>query len=445
MRGMVEAAVVGPPQRSFFIATAATYSTQLAVAVLSLGNVLVISWALGAEGRGNVALLTTVAYLTASLSTLGIEQSNANRGARDKASRATLASNSLVFAAVAGTVSMVIVFVLFLVAEDSGGDIGWNLRVFALASVPVIVFQIALDYLVRAEYGFAWANAAWLMQPVVNVLANGALAAVHRLTVGRAVVSWELGQALTVVVLVWYVLTRGSGFGAPDLAMARESVKFGLKAYVGRAFTVGNYRLDQWILGAVAGARELGLYSVAVSWAEILFFLPTVIVLVHRPILVQLAGEDARASAARVFRMTIILTTGFAIVLMFVAPFLCEDIFPAAFGASTNQLRVLGIGCFGIVSLKLLGNALTARDRPMLATAGTGAAFITTVVLDVVLIPKYGGMGAAIASTVAYTIGGVAIALFFTQALGGRASDLMPRVGDAVAVARLTKRVRWAR
>ena len=50
---------------------------------------------------------------------------------------------------------------------------------------------------------------------------------------------------------------------------------------------VGNYRADQWIVGSIAGARELGLYSVAVAWAELLFYLPGVISLLQRPDLVR--------------------------------------------------------------------------------------------------------------------------------------------------------------
>src|SRR4051812_10715256 len=96
---MVDAggAAAPPPRRpSFGFAAAVTYGTQLVVAVLSLLNVLVVSWALGPDGRGDVALLTTIAYLTASLSTLSIEQANANIGGREEGRRRALATNSLV-------------------------------------------------------------------------------------------------------------------------------------------------------------------------------------------------------------------------------------------------------------------------------------------------------------------------------------------------------------
>jgi O-antigen/teichoic acid export membrane protein len=440
---MVDAeGVAAPPPRrpSFGFATAVTYGTQLVVAVLSLLNVLVVSWGLGAEGRGDVALLTTIAYLTASLSTLGIEQANANIGGREEHHRPSLASNSLVLALMFGSASASVIALLFVVVPDAGGELSWNVRFLALCAVPLIVFQVALDYLVRAEYGVFHANLAWLLQPVANVVINGLLAATDHLTVGRSVAAWILGQGLTVLVLVWYLLAHGSGFGPPQRSLATRSLGFGLRAHAGRVLTLGNYRLDQWLLGAVAGARQLGLYSVAVSWAEALFFLPTAITLVQRPDLVRASRREAADRAERVFRVALIVTIPLTIALLVAAPVLCVVIFPDEFRESIPQLRVLALGGFGIISLKLLGNALTAQGKPLLATAGTAVAFLATVVLDILLIPGHGGMGAAIASTIAYTLGGVAIAVLFVRALGASVSGLVPRPKDLLALARLTQR-----
>ena len=108
--------------------------------------------------------------------------------------------------------------------------------------------------------------------------------------------------------------------------------------------------------------------------------------------------------------------------------------FGESFRESVGMLRVLTVGAFGIVALKLLGNALTAQRKPMLETAAIGVAFVCTVALDVILIPAHGGSGAAVASSVAYTVGGVAAALIFTWALKGRLVDLVPRGVELVSV-----------
>jgi O-antigen/teichoic acid export membrane protein len=116
------------------------------------------------------------------------------------------------------------------------------------------------------------------------------------------------------------------------------------------------------------------------------------------------------------------------------APFLCVVVLGESFRSSIPQLRILALGGPGIVALKLFGNALTAQRQPMRETAAIGFAFVAIVVLDIVLIPTHGGMGASIASTIAYTIGGVAAGVIFLRTLPGRARDLVPRMRDVGAL-----------
>ena len=71
--------------------------------------------------------------------------------------------------------------------------------------------------------------------------------------------------------------------------------------------------------------------------------------------------------------------------------------------------------------------ALTSQNRPLLETAGILVAFAVTAVTDVLLIPSHADLGASIASTISYTAGGLAMAVLFVHALGGRLSDLLPR------------------
>jgi O-antigen/teichoic acid export membrane protein len=193
---------------------------------------------------------------------------------------------------------------------------------------------------------------------------------------------------------------------------------------------VGNYRGDQWMLGAMVGPRELGLYSIAVAWAELLFYLPGVLVLVQRPDLVRATAADAVSRALRVCRVAFLLSGAAAVVMFAIAPLLCAGVFGERFRGSIDDLRVLSLGAFGIVAFELLRNALTAQRKPMLGSAAVGVAFVLTVALDVLLIPRYGGLGAAIATAAAYTCGGIAAGLIFARAMHARLADMTPRLDD---------------
>jgi O-antigen/teichoic acid export membrane protein len=204
-------------------------------------------------------------------------------------------------------------------------------------------------------------------------------------------------------------------------------VGFGIKTHAGQIGMVGNYRLDQWLLGSISGAKSLGLYSVAVAWAEVLFFLPNALATVQRPDLVRANRTEASRQASVGFRAGALLTLLSVVVLLGAAPFLCVTVFGSDFHGSIRDLRILALGAFGIAAIKQLGTALTSQNKPLLETAGILVAFAVTAVTDILLIPSHADLGASIASTVSYSAGGLAMAAIFVRALGGRVSDLLPR------------------
>ena len=410
-------------------AAATTYATNLAVAVLSLVNVLFVARALGPAGRGDVAFLIAVALLTSHLASFSLQQAHANLGAAEPETRRGLAANAVLFAAFMSTAAGGLVLGLVAAFPALGGEVSRTLLLIALAAIPALLLRSYLSFLVQADYGFAVTNVAWISGPLTSAIVNGVMASLGVLTVASATIAWLGGQTLGALILVAYV-RRHAGFGRPDAQLARRTLGFGARSHVGHFMQVGNYRVDQWFLGSMVGSRELGLYSIAVAWAELLFYLPGVLVLVQRPDLVRADPQEAARSTARVVRVALVVAAGAATVLAVSAPLLCAGVFGEDFTGSVDDLRVLALGAFGIVAFELLRNTLTAQGKPMLASAAVGVAFILTIVLDLLLIPTLGGLGAAIATTAAYTGGGVAVALIFARALETRVRDLVPRPRD---------------
>ncbi len=310
-----------------------------------------------------------------------------------------------------------------------GGPVTRGLLWVAVASIPVVIARVYFSFLLQSEYAFKVTNAAWLIGPLIGACGNAALALLGWITVTTAFATWVIGQVIGLVLMVAYA-ARHSGFARPDLGLVRRALGFGLKTHPGRLMGVGNYRADQWFVGSIAGARELGFYSVAVAWAEMLYYLPGVLTLVQRPDLVRATREEAARRTARVFRIAVILAASASVVLILVAPLLCTVVFGSEFSASVDDLRVLALGAFGITAIDLLPNALTAQRMPIRGMWAIAVAFVVTIALDIALIPPFGGIGAATANTVAYTIGGVAAAWIFSRTLRLPVRDLAPTRGE---------------
>jgi O-antigen/teichoic acid export membrane protein len=419
-------------RRPAFVQTCLTFGTNISAGALSLVNVLVISRALGPGGRGEVVFLLAVANLTHYLSTLGVQDANINFASTMPASRRSLATNSVFLAAVLGALGAGVVVLLISIVPAIGGDASPLWLGLALGTIPILILQNYLMRLIQADYRFAASNSLWLLGPVVNVVGNSLFYAAGIITVGSAVTVWIVGQTLACSILVYYVARRLAGFGRPDFQLARSALAFGVRSHGGGMMMIGNYRLDQWIMGATRPASDLGLYSVAVAWAETLFFLPEAVRMVLRPDLARARRNDAAAQTEAATRLTLLVTALLAGAIALLAPFLCETVFGSSFSGSVFQLRLLVGGAIGVAMIKLLGSALTAQRKPLLESAAIGIGLLATVLLDAWLIPAYGGVGASVASTVSYNIGGIAAALIFAHALRTRVSRLVPRPREAV-------------
>jgi O-antigen/teichoic acid export membrane protein len=419
-----------PRRRSPIVNVIGTYGQQVAGAALGLVNVLIVSRSLGPTGRGEVAFVLTMAMLVSQLSNLGVQTSVMNFGGRDRKLLPSLAGTSVALSLLLGGAAMGVVTLLIHFFPAVGGGVDPGTRWIALGCVPILILAYYLYMLAMVEYRFGITNTVVLLGPIVNALTNGILFATGHLSVRTAVIAWAAGQTIGLVVIVWYVHVGLGSFARADRRLAKRMVGFGLKTHAGQIGMVGNYRLDQWILGSISGARALGLYSVAVAWSEVLFFLPNAVANVQRPDLVRADGKEASRQASIGFRAGTLLTLVSAVFLIAAAPFLCETIFGSDFHGSIRDLRILALGAFGIAAIKQLGTALTSQNKPMLETAGILVAFAVTAVTDVVLIPTHADLGASIASMISYTAGGLVMAALFVRALGARPTDLLPRRSD---------------
>jgi O-antigen/teichoic acid export membrane protein len=423
-------------RRSLASSALETFSANVVVSGLSLVNVLITARALGAAGRGEVAFLTTVAALTSQIATMGIQQANVNFAGSEPRLLPALMSNSLVLAGLLGTAAAGILAGAVAIVPAIGGSATGPLLALALVSLPVLILRIFLEFLAHAGYRFRLTNFSYLLIAILTCTVNGSLAVAGVLSVGTAVGAWIAGQALAATLLWW----RLGGFRRrpqrPDVGLARRMLGFGLRAHGGRVMLLGNYRVDQWILGSVAGSRELGVYSVAVAWSETLFFISQALSQVQRPDLVRAKMEQAGQRAAAVLRVALAATILAGLAIAALAPVLCVGFFGEEFRDAVGLTRILACGALGIAALKVLGNALTAQGMPLRETAAIGVAFTAIVALDAALIPALGAEGAALASVIAYTLGGFAVALIFLRSLPARTSWLIPRPADAWLAAR---------
>ena len=166
-----------------------------------------------------------------------------------------------------------------------------------------------------------------------------------------------------------------------------------------------NYKFDIVLLSQLSAPEETGLYSVAVA-------IPMLILQV--PAAVGLAVMSGRANADKhshfdcEVRRGVMLSMLFGVlaslILYYFAPIIIHTIYGAEYDRSVSMFQLILPGVVAMVGYKILAPDFAGMGRPWLLIAITAPSLALNLVLNYLLIPHYGGNGAALSSTGSYVL-----------------------------------------
>jgi O-antigen/teichoic acid export membrane protein len=182
-----------------------------------------------------------------------------------------------------------------------------------------------------------------------------------------------------------------------------------------------------WYLGPAA----VGIYSVGVSLAELLWQLPQSAAYVLFPKAAGSSATHMNRFTPRVLAVTLGLTTLGAIGLAVLGPWLIPFFFSRRFEGSYAPMLALLPGVILLGGGKILTNDIAGRGYPEYNSITSAIVVVMTVWLTLWLIPTYGIIGASVASTIAY-----ATAFVISLAIYRRISRRGASSAEAVVAAR---------
>lgn len=233
---------------------------------------------------------------------------------------------------------------------------------------------------------------------------------------GSLAIIAALGSADVLVgILGWRLVSRHTGWRwrrllrrlplvRPDLALARQVLSYGMRGQLGGLLTLLNLRLDFAILGAMAGPAVLGTYAIASKYAELLRLPGIAATWVTYP---RFARQERAESArrARAFVLPAIgLVVSAAVPLLLVSGPAIHLLYGARFDPAVTPARILILGVLLCGASGVASGFLYGSGRPGLNSTAMGVGLTVTVILDVLLIPRFGAIGAAFASMTTYLL-----------------------------------------
>jgi O-antigen/teichoic acid export membrane protein len=440
----VRARLSGAPsgaRRSVASASALLLGGQAAGNAGYLAAVLVLARALPPPSRGAVAFLTVSALTTAHLATLGSGQVAQVFAARRPETRRALLASLLALAGGGALVGSCLVCGALLLLGDvrPSGIEAPELALLALGTLAVALVLVGASFLQGCSR-FGPYTAVLEVSPWLYAALLALVWATAGLTVRRAAGVWVLAEALPAAALC-VLCVRGTGLGRPSAQLLREAIPFGVRACVGGLAHFLNARVDQLVLGLLAGGHALGLYAVAVNASEVLYYLPTAVATALLPAVAAQHGPAQTDRALRAFRTIAAATIVAVLVAAVVGPVLLPLLFGHRYGGAVEPFLWLLPSALGYAASAVFSSALLATSAPSLSSLGPAVALGAGVALDLLLIPAHGAAGAAAAASGALLAGGAAATVAFAMRARVRPRELLPRLDDVASLCAAGRRV----
>jgi len=384
--------------------------------VLSLVTYAILVRRLGASGKGMMDLAMLVPRILGLVLSLGIGVANIYFIGTRRYALARLASNSISLALLTGGAGLALIAVFLatdLPARLLPGVPAWLIALAALG-LPIVITTTYFNGILQGLYRIATLNLLLVFQGIATLVLTLLLVSWLDLGLPGAVAASLSGLAVPVIAAA-VVLRRLEVSLRPrwDAEVSRQTVSFGMRSHVGNVMQSLNYRLDSFLVNGFCGPAQVGIYGVAVRLAEMLWYLPDAVSFVILPKAARTDPGEMNRFTPRAFRITLAVTAVAALGLLLVGRPLIAWIFSEEFSPAYRPMIALLPGVVLLGGSKVLSNEMAGRGYPHYFSWICGIALFFTVVFDLALIPQHGILGAAIASSVAYTAGFIsAVALF---------------------------------
>lgn len=376
--------------------------------ILRLGVGLLVSvWVtryLGPEQFGSLSFATAFVFVFSSLASLGLDWIVVRNIVRDPTRRDETLGSAFLLKLLGGVVTFGLTLAAIALLRPTDQMIRLLVGIIAAGTIFQAFGTIGFHFQsqVQSRYAVYAKSSSYLFISAAKVV----LILLHAPLVAFA---WagaiEIVLGAVGLVVAYRISNHHLRNWRATRAMAEELLRDSWPLLLTDIVMLAYMRLDQIMLGEMAGSAEVGIYSVAVLLADAWCFIPMAVTSSVFPSVVEARERDTELFHQRLqkyYNLMAFLGYAVAIPVTLVAGWVVTFLYGSAYHAAGSMLT-------GLIWAGLFINLTIARSSFLTAMNWTRLHFITdflglvcNVALNLVLIPRLGGMGAVIASVAAY-------------------------------------------
>jgi len=381
---------------------------------------LLARW-VGIEYLGIYALANSITLISEVLGKMGIESGVMRFVSRLNIDTDSIRIQKIIVSALKMTASFSLIIMISLIFSaryivtkilDAPPILTMTLMVFAVA----IPFNALTSVSAFSTQGFKRLKYKTLVTQFLNptLLLVSMILCFWFFSKESAIIAPTLITGVIVFFVMIILLKRVSGVTINQIRQARfdtELLKFSYPLMFVIILQTFMHWMDILMLGYFTDAATVGLYHPAIRTAGLLNALIVSFVSIYAPIMSQLHNEGDFSEMSHLYKLVSRWMITFAIpvsLIFIIYPSKMMLLFGPDYMAGSSVLVILTVATFIQAALGAASPALGMSGYTRLTLWNSLGAFILNIVLNVVLIPKYGIIGAAWATLISLVAIGIA-------------------------------------
>lgn len=373
--------------------------------VFSILNSVLIARLLGPELKGELSIFLLIASMLSLMLRLGLDTAIIKR-LKDKDRTEKFYISNAVGATLASILVGATIFLLLIQNSSlipspirSANYYSFVYAFMALETLTILLGSVLLGQEEIKRYSFAicllpGAQLAFMLSLVVFELS---------LSISYIIVALLFGYVVKLTLLIAYLRKVIIGFNHLNVTEMMNQLKFGIKTHLGNVIDFFIIRTDLMLLGVYFDFRVVGIYSIAML-AEKINIVSTS---VGSSLLANLSSVTDAPKINQIMRLSVPLLIFINISIFILSDYALQLLFGIDFTDAALPFSVLILGYSLLYFSKAIKPMVIIVDKPFLLTKASVICLTFNIVLNLALIPTFGMLGAAIATTVAnfvYTI-----------------------------------------
>ena len=222
--------------------------------------------------------------------------------------------------------------------------------------------------------------------------------------------------ALTTTLFIGLKITSIPSFKNIKLHNIRLITKYGFNNEISNFFQFLNYRFSYFFIAEFIGFNQLGVFSVAVAVSEALWIVSKSISAIH----------FSETINSKKFKKDLILTSKaakqnlvFSILLAIILMLVPNTFFTFIFGVKFTGVKTITMylipGIIAIATSNLYGHYFAAIGKLTILKNKSYLGFISTLLTSILLIPKYGLLGACLSLNISHITSSIYLFYMFLK------------------------------